>query len=315
MNKIQYGTMDKPLSINNPDFTKTGNSVWNQQYMEYLTENYFPNIDPATLPQEQDTFLANYPKWIASSKLNKFKGLDAFKHRFVSLGVTQALDYWHYWCQANGYNLKVYRGEYPYNRDAQINNPMEWGDSIDDIPLQKGDAVIVSVPFSGTGKKPEHWQKLINTCNDLDIPVFVDCAWFGTCFGIEINLNEECIKMVAFSTTKGLSCGNWRSGITFSRENKGSLAVQTEWYHGIHLNLAIANSLMKEFSPDTIAKKYKEAHVAVCEHYGFETTNTVHIGIAPAGPDWDAYHRDGTYNRINIAKAIKRYKNKGNFYE
>jgi hypothetical protein len=121
--------------------------------------------------------------------------------------------------------------------------------------------------------------------------------------------------MVAFSTTKGLSCGNWRSGICFSRTNEGSLAVQTEWYHGIHLNLAIANSLMKEFSPDTIAKKYKEAHIAVCEHYGFETTNTVHIGIAPAGPDWDKFHRDGTYNRINIAKAIKRYKTKGNFYE
>ena len=44
--------------------------------------------------------------------------------------------------------------------------------------------------------------------------MLVDCAWFGTCFDIDINLDEP-IQMVAFSTTKGLSCGNWRSGITF----------------------------------------------------------------------------------------------------
>ena len=58
-----------------------------------------------------------------------------------------------------------------------------------------------------------------------------------------------------------------------------------------------------------------EAHAAVCEHYGIATTNTVHIAVAPSGPKWDEFHRDGVYNRINIAKALKRYKNKGNFYE
>ena len=27
-------------------------------------------------------------------------------------------------------------------------------------------------------------------CNEKNVPVFVDCVWFGTCFDIEVNLNE-----------------------------------------------------------------------------------------------------------------------------
>ncbi len=78
---------------------------------------------------------------------------------------------------------------------------------------------------------------------------------------------------------------------------------------------AIANRLMDEFSPDTIPNKYLKAHKAVCEHYGFEETNTIHIALAPRATEYDEFHRDDYYNRINIAKALKRYKTKGNFYD
>ena len=301
--------------MNNPDFGKTGNSVWNQPYMDHLNEVFFPNIDITTLADQSNIFLSRYQSWIESSKLNNFKGLDAFEYKYASVGTTQTLDWWHYYCSVNNLNLKMFRGEYPYNRDAYIQKKIEWAHSIDDIGLTQGDAVIVSVPFSGTGRIPERWNDMINICNQLKIPVLVDCAWFGTCFDIDINLDEPCIKMVAFSTTKGLSCGNWRSGIVFSRINEGSLEVQTDWNHGNHLNTAIANCLMEKFTPDTIPKKYMEAHVAVCDHYGFEMTNTIHIAQAPKGPVYDEFHRDGIYNRINIAKALKRYKNKGNFYD
>ena len=298
----------------NPDFGATGNSVWNQQFVDHLKDTTFKNINEGSIHLEQEIFLELYPEWIASSKLNQFRNLDGFQYRYVSLGVTQALDWWHYWCTANGYRLRMFRGEYPYNRDALLE---QWTQDryIDDTPLQRGDAVIVSVPFSGSGRKPERWKELIEVSNKLDIPVFVDCAWFGTCSGIEVKLNHDCIKMVAFSTSKGLSCGNWRSGIVFTRfnETECSLGLQTEWRHGIHLNVAIANELMRNFGPDTMPKKYAEAHQAVCEHYGLETTNTIHIAVG--GAEYDKFSRDGGYNRINIRDALKRYKNKGEFYD
>ena len=73
--------------------------------------------------------------------------------------------------------------------------------------------------------------------------------------------------------------------------------------------------LMAKFGPDTMPKKYMEAHAAVCKHYGFETTNTIHIAVAPQTPEWREYHRDETFNRVNIAKAIKRCRSSGTFFE
>lgn len=301
--------------MSNPDFSTTGNSVWNQPYFEYLQEHFFPNVDPSTLPQEADKFLANYQGWIESSKLNKFTGLGAFPYRFVSLGATQTLDWWHYYTMSEGRTLRMFRGEYPYNRDVLLEGDWMQNRYIDDAPLTSGDSVIISVPFSGSGRKPERWDWLMQQCNELNIPVLVDCAWFGTCFDIDVNLDEPCIKVVTFSTTKGLSCGNWRAGIAFSRLDEGSLSVQTEWHHGIHLSVAIANCLMSEFGPDTIAKKYQKSHFAVCDHYGFQPTNTVHVAQAPLIEQWNSFSRDGAFNRVNIAKAIKRYKQKEEFYE
>jgi hypothetical protein len=304
--------------MSNSDLGKTGNSVWNQPFIDELVENYFPNIPFDNIQMEQDEFLEFYPEWIASSKLNKFTGLDTFPKRYVSLGVTQTLDWWHNWCVSTGRRLRIYRGEYPYNRDVYLGEYMGWGMSIDDVPLEKGDAVIISVPFSGHGRKHDEWDNLMATCNELDIPVLVDCAWFGTCFGIEVDFDEPCIKMVSFSTGKGLSCGNWRAGITFSRfddDDRVAMELQTEWRHGIHLNVSIGLHLMKKFSPDTMPKKYMESHQAVCDHYGFETTNTIHIAVAPDTEEWSSFHRDQKYNRVNIAKAIKRYKKLGEFLE
>lgn len=307
----------------NPDFGTSGNSVWNQQYFDFLNETFFPKIDITTIADESNIMLDRYQGWIESSTLNKFKGLDAFPMRYASVGTTQGLDWWHYYCAVNNLDLKMFRGEYPYHRDAYLQTHLGWDDCIEDCGLVAGDAVVVSVPFSATGRLPVQWEDLIKTCNRLKIPVFVDCAWFGTCFGITVNLDEPCIKMVAFSTTKGLSCGNWRAGIVFSKVNEkdfkratdGSLETQTDWNHGNHLNTAIANRLMAEFSPDTIPKKYMASHIAVCKHYGLIPTQTVHIAEGARGTEWDEFHRDETYNRINISKALKRHKNKGNFYD
>lgn len=301
--------------MKNPDFATHGNSIWNQPFFEHLEENYFKNIGVSSISNAPEEFLDLYPQWISKSKLNNITGYDKLPYRFVSLGTTQGMDWWHYWCMANGRRLRMFRGEYPYNRDVLLEGDWTSERYIDDTPLAPGDAVIISLPFSGSGRKHDRQEELFDTCDQLGIPVFVDCAWYGTCRGIEANLDRECIKMIAFSTTKGLSCGSWRSGIVFSRINEGSLAVQTEWNHGIHLNVALANCLMKEFTPDAVPNKFFKYHEAVCEHYGLETTNTVHIAQAPMTDKWKRFSRDGAFNRVNIRDAVKRYRKTGEFYE
>ena len=83
----------------------------------------------------------------------------------------------------------MYRGEYPYNRDVLLEGQWTWERWIDDA-LPKGDAVMISFLPSGNGKKHRHWEKLLDECDELDIPVFVDMAWYGTCWNINVKCKQ-----------------------------------------------------------------------------------------------------------------------------
>jgi hypothetical protein len=273
----------------------TGNSTkiskCTQFLSNYVKENGWFNKDYDV----QEEFLEFYPKWIESSKTVKVQGLETFPYRFVSLGVTQTLDWFHLECARTKRRLRMLRGEYPYNRDVF---DFSWDNFIDDKPLERGDAVIISVPFSGSGNLHPMYDEIMETCNRLDIPVMVDCAWFGTCYDLEWTLDYDCIKVVAFSTTKGLQTGQFRSGICFSKWNHGSLSVQTEWHHGIHANVYAGLLLMKKFTPDTAYDLYKEHQKIVCNYFNLIPSHTIHVSLGDH--NWNFFHRDKLYNRVNI---------------
>ena len=285
----------------------TGNSVKVRPIYKFLfkhaEENGWFNKDYNV----QEEYLEYYPKWIESSESCSVKGLDTFPYRFVSLGVTQTLDWFHLECARNGWRMRLLRGEYPYNRDV-----FDFDEFIDDEPLAKGDAVIISVPFSASGDLHPRYEEIMETCTKLDIPVMIDCAWFGTCYDLHWSLEYDCIKVVAFSTTKGLQTGNWRSGICFSKWNHGSLAVQTEWHHGIHMNTYVSLLLMKQFSPDYTPNLYRESQKEVCKYFGLQPSKTIHI--ATGDDQWDYFSRDDAYNRINLRFPLFDHLN-GDFYK
>ena len=244
---------------------KPANSIVHDPFREHFIKtvpDFFKEIFSRNQPIDvQDEFLEFYPIWIDSSELNSFDSLNVFPYKYVSLGVTQAIDDFISFCIQRKKNIRIFKGEYPYAREA-INAPISY---IDDAPLVAGDAVIISTPFSATGNLHAEWCNLIKTCNDLEIPIFVDCAFFGSCINISVSLDEPCIDTVAFSPTKGLNCGYTRTGIAFTRRRgkETTLDLLTEWHHGIHLHTAIALELMKTFSSDTIPKTYRETQLRV----------------------------------------------------
>ena len=266
---------------------------------EHWFDKGFPDMQ-----SYQDDYLDRYPEWIASSKLNQFHGLENFPNRHLINGVTQMLDEFHFQCLKKGRKIRFFQGEYPYNQNAIGGNQESF---IENHPLQKGDAVIISCPFSATGDVHPKFNWLLDKCNKLNIPVAIDCAFFGTCGGISVNFNHSCIERVAFSLTKGTGSGNYRSGIEFSKDHEGHIAIQNDWHHNLHLNAAIGLFLMNEFSPDYIFKKYRETQKAVCLKYGLEPTACIHLALG--GKEWEYFNRDGVVNRVGIRRAVlKEYK-------
>ena len=289
---------------------KPANSIMHNPFRLFLLENnlFEPVLTNKVPIDVQDEFLDLYPKWIQSSNLNSFKGLDSFPYRYVSLGVTQSIDDFVIYCLKNNKRIRFLKGEYGYAREI---SSYEIQPLIDDHELVSGDAVVISCPFSATGDIHPRWDEIINTCNKKEIPVLVDCAFFGTCLDIFVDFDQPCIDTVAFSPTKGLNCGNLRTGMALSKR-KGkdcSLDILTEWHHGIHFHTYLAFNLMKNFGPDTIPTEYRDIQIKVCNHYGLTPTKTMHLGLGGTG--WEHFNREGVSNRIGLRNAIYDYANNG----
>lgn len=289
---------------------RPANSVMHDPYRQFIIKNklFDKVITNQNKVDVQTEFLDYYPEYIKSSKLNSFTGLDKFEHRYVSLGVSQGIDDFTLYCLKNNKRIRFCQGEYGYGREISVDPKYA---PIEHEPLTVNDALIISCPFSATGDKHVNWDDIIETCNKLNIPVFVDCAFFGTCININVDFNQPCIDTVAFSPTKGLNTGNMRTGIVFTNRhnNDSSLHILTEWHHGIHLNTYLAYNLMLNFNPDTIANTYRDIQLTVCEHYQLMPTNTIHLALGDN--NWDYFTRDSLCNRICLRNPIYDYYNTG----
>ena len=292
---------------------KPANSVMHDPFRHFLqASNWFQDIITNKKPVDVQTeFLELYPKWIVNSKLNSVIGLDSFPYRHVSLGTTQAMDDFVLYTFKTRRRLRVLKGEYGYARE--ISDCDSISPPVDDVPLQENDSLLISSPFSSTGDIHPRWDELMDTCNKLNIPVFVDCAFYGTCIDIHLDFTHECIDTVAFSPTKGLNCGNMRTGMIFTKRSgrQCNLDILTKWHHGIHIHTYIAYILMQNFDSDTIPNTYRDIQLKACEHYQLTPTKTIHLALGDER--WSHYNRENVCNRVGLRNAIYDYNKTGTF--
>ena len=306
-NKIKNSWSPSPSLLG-----KTGNSVYNDEIRKFIALHigqWFEDSWKFNQMVNMKAFVDEMKIWITSSKLNKIKGIESFPQTCASLGVTQVLDQFHYDILISKRRLRMFRGEYPYNRDV---HPFCFKtDFIDDNPLKEGDAVIISCPFSATGDKHPAMEEILDQCLKKEIPLLIDMAWFGTCGNLDIDLSHPGITQVAFSLTKGLTCGNYRCGLRLSRSDKKEapkdrLLLHQQWNHSIHLNLKVGLELMRNFQPDTQYLKYRAAQIEICNFFDIKPSLCVHIATSQS-KQWNEYSRDGLINRLNLRNAIKEY--------
>jgi len=281
------------------------NAVYDYQFIKTLRS--MPWADWIETPEGlrcAEEFLAFYPRWIARSRLNKVEGLERFSRRHVINGTTQSFDEFYF--RFAGRRLRFFRGEYAYHRRV-VNNWL----FLEDAPLATGDVVIVSAPFCSTGDVHSQFYELLTQATNLEVPVLVDCAYFGTCENFTVNLNYPCIESVSFSLSKGTGLGDIRSGIRFSHyEDDFPIAQQNRYNHTILGAAKIGLYMMQHFSPDFIPTKYSAAQKAVCAEYGLTPTKCMHLALADDSGPWEKYIIDGTYRRVGIRALVKaKFKN------
>lgn len=246
-------------------------------------------------------FCTTYKKWILSSTLNNINGLDQFPFICYSNGTTEAFDKFYIKNQTR--RFRCFRGEYVYHRLAWRNSYPDWA-WLDDECLDPNDAVVISLPFSDTGNSHSLHEALLDKCDELGIPVLVDCAYFGICEGLDFNFNHTSITDITFSLSKVFPVAYARIGIRFTRiDDDDPLFVVNKIGYTNRLGPQIGLQLINNFSPDYIYTKYRDRQIAICKDLNVTPSRTVLFGIG--GEQWVEYNRGTATNRLSFNKVYE----------
>jgi hypothetical protein len=260
-------------------------------FRQFFTDADPRAMDPAILPRYLETFT----EWIGHSHLNDVRGLSSFPFRKLTAGITQSFD--DFFLRHHGRRIRILRGEYPYAKRVCTN----WAFADD---LAPGDALIISAPFSGTGGMHEEFVALLDCAVQRGVPVLVDCAFFGICRNLRVDLSHPSIESACFSLSKAFASGSFRAGIEFCRHNEGAAAAQNEWCYVPLLAAQIGVLLMEQFSPDYIFTKHRATQEAICRELDLQPTDTIIIGLG--GEQYREYSIDAVVNRCCITPIFQQ---------
>ena len=246
-----------------------------------------------------DEYLHTYDRWIRSTAANTLIGLDQFQFKCYSNGTTEGFD--KFYLRNHNRRFRCFKGEYMYHKLAwRAEYNWAWLEDDDIVP---NDAVIISLPFADTGDIHLNYHELMRKCNSLNVPVLVDCAYFGICRNIEFDFAYSCITDITFSLSKTFPVAYARIGMRYTRiDDDDTMFV----YHKISYNNKIGASLgmkfLENFSPDYISSKYMQKQLDFCNVLSVKPTKTVLFGIG--GEEWNQYNRGSTTNRLSFHKQF-----------
>ena len=218
-------------------------------------------------------FLEEIDKWINAHKHVKYTGLETFTRKDAILGTTHQLDELH---QLYGANIATYKGEYKYHRrltDFNVKQITHYKD------LKPGDVFIVSYPSCITTGYHENFDLLLDYCDEHDIPVHIDGAWFGQCRNFDFDVTHPAVKSVSVSLSKALGMGSQRIGIRYTKEKTaGPISIMNDFAYANVSDMWLGVEAMKHFGTDYWWSNYGELYSKVCKDFNLGETNSVHVG-------------------------------------
>lgn len=237
--------------------------------------------------------------WIKQGSYNTIVGLESFPYAALCAGTSDAIST--FIARNNKRRIRFSRAEFTLSKIVCNSMQLDWA-FLEDADLEHNDAVVVSFPFSGNGRSHPSYNKLITTCERLQIPVCVDAAYLGIGFGLHIVLTSPCITDVTVSLSKPFST-MLRHGIRFTRIRYDD-TIQNNSETGIlpRINVVTATELMKLFPQDYIITKYHSKYQTICHKLNLMPTNT--ITLASGTTDQYSEFVRGSYVRICLTDEL-----------
>jgi histidinol-phosphate/aromatic aminotransferase/cobyric acid decarboxylase-like protein len=271
------------------------------------TENFvrtaiLESIDAPWQDNVHSEFLSLYQQWLRTSRSNSFAGLGHFNHAVFSAGTTESFDVFYH--KNSQRRLRYFHGEYMYHQVAARQHRPCGGAFLEDAPLDRNDAVIISLPFSDTGGEHSDMQSVLNQCDRLGIPVLLDCAYFGICSNMIFDLDHDCITDVTFSLSKSFPVPHLRIGMRLTRtDDDDTLFVLNKTRYVNRVSAMVGIKILENFGPDYIPNLYRSAQQVICHDLSVDVSPCVIFGI-DRNNRYPEYNRGGPSNRLNLAKIL-----------
>ena len=226
-------------------------------------------------------FLEEIDKWINAHKHVKYTGLETFTRRDAILGTTHQLDELHHLHSSKYSRIATYKGEYKYHRrltDFTVKQITHYKD------LKPGDVFIVSYPSCITTGYHENFDLLLDYCDEHDIPVHIDGAWFGQCRNFDFDVTHPAVKSVSVSLSKALGMGSQRIGIRYTKEKTvGPISIMNDFAYANVSDMWLGVEAMKHFGTDYWWSNYSDLYSKVCKDFNLGETNSIHVGWLDEG--------------------------------
>jgi hypothetical protein len=262
-------------------------------------------VSPKYLYDEtiKDRFVERYYDWVQQSKLNTLSGLDKFNSVDFVHGTSQAFDFWYQ--KHHNKRFRSLKGEYAYHK-VSWKNYFEW-EYFEDDELRSGDALIISVPFSDLGAKHPETESILDKCDELGIPVFIDAAYYCIVRDLDFNLDRPCIDTIAFSMSKACyGAERLRIGIRCRRQNDDDGCVLFNQFHCVaKIAAGVGYQICENFDIDYNQNKFREKQLEICKELRIQPSDSVLFGLAtPDHPEFGDYDRGTEWRRVCISRLL-----------
>lgn len=245
------------------------------------------------LKEFENTFVS----WLLAHSTNKIQGLKNFIPSF-STGTTQGFD--SFYLRHRHRRFRCFVGEYFYHLKNWISNDIEWEFITDVDGIHSTDAVVISTPFCDTGSEHRNYKELLAVCQQLSVPVLIDCAYYPISGNMNIDLEYSCIDTVCFSLSKAFPVAQLRIGVRYARKNifdGQSLHASINYNH--NLSAYIGLELMKNFGSDYVYYQYQQQQKEICDLLPGLTASRSVI-FAEGDNTWDLYSRANLLNEYQL---------------
>ena len=265
-------------------------SVHDQESTTFIKNLYTANGN-------REAFIKDYHEWFQEDI--DLPGIESFGNLDFVAGTTETFHMFYY--KHMDKRLRLFKDEYFYHHMMRKNYFKDYLD-LDSNTLAKGDVVVMSCPFSGTGGIPNDFYNILKICEELNIPVMLDLAYINISNIRELNVDYKCIETITTSLSKVFPVETLRIGIRLERNLFDDPIHAYNQNNYVNLqSIHVGHELIKRFDNKWLLNKYKGIQIETCDALGVHPSDCVIFGIADKGK-YDEYNRGGDKNRLCFSK-------------